>query len=257
MNLIKMLDLYLTTLIFFLAFGFIGWGLSLFLNNVTHVDSMWALFPLLGTVVCIQDLPLNLMQTLFFCLIFLWSLRLFIYLSKRNWGKKEDSRYQVIRKNNEPLFKYKSLYIIFWLQGLMASVLMLSIIPIFINDIPLNTLSTIGLIVAFFGLVYETIADWQLSNFLKNKKGSVMNQGLWRYSRHPNYFGEFLVWWGIFTISFNGIFSITLLSPILMSLLLLKVSGAELLESTIVDRRPGYATYMKQTSMFFPWFKKK
>ena len=121
----------------------------------------------------------------------------------------------------------------------------------------INALSIIGLILAFFGLVYETIADWQLSNFLKNKKGSVMNQGLWRYSRHPNYFGEFLVWWGIYLISFNSIFSFTILSPILMSLLLLKVSGAELLESTIVDRRPGYATYMKQTSMFFPWFKKK
>ena len=197
------------------------------------------------------------MQVLFFFLILLWSLRLFAYLTKRNWGKQEDNRYQVIRNNNEPFFKYKSLYIVFWLQALMASVLMLSIIPIFINDIPLNTLSIIGLIVAFFGLAYETIADWQLSKFLKSKKVGVMNQGLWSYSRHPNYFGEFLVWWGIFTISFNGIFSITLLSPILMSLLLFKVSGAELLESTIVDRRPGYDLYIKQTPMFFPWFKKR
>ena len=139
----------------------------------------------------------------------------------------------------------------------MASVLMLSIIPIFINDIGINTLSIMGLFLAFFGLTYESIADWQLTNFLKNKKGAVMNQGLWRYSRHPNYFGEFLVWWGIYLISFNSIFSFTLLSPILMSLLLLKVSGAELLESTIVDRRQGYALYIKQTPMFFPWFKKR
>ena len=95
-----MFDLYTTTLIYFLVFGFIGLVLSLFLKNVTHVDSMWALFPLLGTFVCMQTLPLNLMQTLFFCLIFLWSLRLFAYLTKRNWGKAEDSRYQVIRKNN-------------------------------------------------------------------------------------------------------------------------------------------------------------
>ena len=252
-----MLDLYTTTLIYFLVFGFIGWVLSLFLKNVTHVDSMWALFPLLGTFVCIQTLPLNLMQTLFFCLIFLWSLRLFTYLTKRNWGRAEDSRYQVIRKNNEPLFKYKSLYIIFWLQAFMASILMLSIIPIFINDITINTLSVIGFLLSFFGLAYESIADSQLSNFLKSKKGSVMNQGLWRYSRHPNYFGEFLVWWGIYLISFNSIFSVTLLSPILMTLLLLKVSGAELLESTIVDRRQGYAEYIKQTPMFFPWFRKR
>ena len=252
-----MLDLYLTILIYFFAFGLFGWVLSLALKNVTHVDSMWALFPFLGMLVCIQSFPLNMMQVLFFFLILLWSLRLFAYLTKRNWGKQEDNRYQVIRNNNEPFFKYKSLYIVFWLQALMASVLMLSIIPIFINDIPLNTLSIIGLIVAFFGLAYETIADWQLSKFLKSKKVGVMNQGLWGYSRHPNYFGEFLVWWGIFTISFNGTFSITLLSPILMSLLLFKVSGAELLESTIVDRRPGYDLYIKQTSMFFPWFKKR
>ena len=252
-----MLDLYLTILIYFFAFGLFGWVLSLALKNVTHVDSMWALFPFLGMLVCIQSFPLNMMQGLFFFLILLWSLRLFAYLTKRNWGKQEDNRYQVIRNNNEPFFKYKSLYIVFWLQALMASVLMLSIIPIFINDIPLNTLSIIGLIVAFFGLAYETIADWQLSKFLKSKKVGVMNQGLWRYSRHPNYFGEFLVWWGIYIITFNGIFSITLLSPILMSLLLFKVSGAELLESTIVDRRQGYDLYIKQTPMFFPWFKKR
>ena len=139
----------------------------------------------------------------------------------------------------------------------MASVLMISIIPIYSENLSLNSVSTIGIFIAFTGLIYETIADWQLSNFLKNKKGQVMNQGLWRCSRHPNYFGEFLVWWGIYLISFNGLFSITIMSPILMSLLLFKVSGAELLESTIVDRRPGYDNYIKTTSMFFPWFKKK
>jgi len=84
-----------------------------------------------------------------------------------------------------------------------------------------------------------------------------MDQGLWYHSRHPNYFGEFLVWWGIYLISFNGLYSFTILSPLLMSLLLFKVSGAELLESTIVSRRPGYEKYIQDTSMFFPWFKKK
>jgi len=252
-----MLDAYLTILIYFLIFGFFGWGLSLLLKNVTHVDSMWALFPLLGSLVSIQEFPLNLIQIIFSLLIFLWSLRLFIYLTKRNWGQHEDKRYQVIRKNNEPYFKYKSLYIVFWLQAFMASVLMISIIPIYTENLSLNTVSLIGIFIAFSGLAYEAIADWQLSDFLKNKKGQVMNQGLWRFSRHPNYFGEFLVWWGIYLISFNGLFSSTILSPILMSLLLFKISGAELLESTIVDRRQGYGDYIKTTSMFFPWFKKK
>ena len=173
-----MLDTYITIVMYFLTFGLVGWALSLYLKNVTHVDSMWALFPLLGSVVCIQKFPLNSIELIFSFFIILWSLRLFLYLTKRNWGKQEDKRYQVIRQNNEPFFKYKSLYIIFWLQAMMASVLMISII---------------GISIAFFGLAYEAIADWQLSRFLKNNKNQVMDQGLWYHSRHPNYFGEFLV----------------------------------------------------------------
>ena len=252
-----MLDTYITIVMYFLAFGLVGWALSLYLKNVTHVDSMWALFPLLGSVVCIQKFPLNSIELIFSFFIILWSLRLFLYLTKRNWGKQEDKRYQVIRQNNEPFFKYKSLYIIFWLQAMMASVLMISIIPIYTDNLSINPISIIGISIAFFGLAYEAIADWQLSRFLKNNKNQVMDQGLWHHSRHPNYFGEFLVWWGIYLISFIGLYSFTILSPLLMSLLLFKVSGAELLESTIVSRRPGYEKYIQDTSMFFPWFKKK
>jgi len=134
---------------------------------------------------------------------------------------------------------------------------MISIIPIYTDNLSINPLSIIGISIAFFGLAYEAIADWQLARFLKNNKNQVMDQGLWHHSRHPNYFGEFLVWWGIYLISFNGLYSFTILSPLLMSLLLFKVSGAELLESTIVSRRPGYEKYIQDTSMFFPWFKKK
>jgi len=252
-----MLDTYITIVMYFLTFGLVGWALSLYLKNVTHVDSMWALFPILGSVVCIQKFPLNSIELIFSFFIILWSLRLFLYLTKRNWGKQEDKRYQVIRQNNEPFFKYKSLYIIFWLQAMMASVLMISIIPIYTDNLSINPISIIGISIAFFGLAYEAIADWQLSRFLKNNKNQVMDQGLWHHSRHPNYFGEFLVWWGIYLISFNGLYSFTILSPLLMSLLLFKVSGAELLESTIVTRRPGYEKYIQDTSMFFPWFKKK
>lgn len=252
-----MLDTYITIVMYFLTFGLVGWALSLYLKNVTHVDSMWALFPLLGSVVCIQKFPLNSIELIFSFFIILWSLRLFLYLTKRNWGKQEDKRYQVIRQNNEPFFKYKSLYIIFWLQAMMASVLMISIIPIYTDNLSINPISIIGISIAFFGLAYEAIADWQLSRFLKNNKNQVMDQGLWHHSRHPNYFGEFLVWWGIYLISFNGLYSFTILSPLLMSLLLFKVSGAELLESTIVSRRQGYEKYIQDTSMFFPWFKKK
>jgi steroid 5-alpha reductase family enzyme len=118
-------------------------------------------------------------------------------------------------------------------------------------------LDKIGLFIVLFGITYETIADKQLKKFLSKKSNKVMDQGLWHYSRHPNYFGEFLVWWGFYLISIGSGYWFTIISPILMSILLLKVSGAELLESTIVNRRPGYKSYIKNTSAFFPWPSKK
>ncbi len=93
-----MLDTYITIVMYFLTFGLVGWALSLYLKNVTHVDSMWALFPILGSVVCIQKFPLNSIELIFSFFIILWSLRLFLYLTKRNWGKQEDKRYHVIRQ---------------------------------------------------------------------------------------------------------------------------------------------------------------
>ena len=113
------------------------------------------------------------------------------------------------------------------------------------------------MLIVIFGITYETIADKQLKKFLLNKSNKVMDQGLWLYSRHPNYFGEFLVWWGFYLISIGSGYWFTIISPILMTILLFKVSGAELLESTIVNRRPGYKNYIKNTSAFFPWLSKK
>jgi steroid 5-alpha reductase family enzyme len=103
------------------------------------------------------------------------------------------------------------------------------------------------------GLAFETIADWQLAAFKRRGGRGVLDRGLWRYTRHPNYFGDFLVWWGLGTIAAAGGTWWTLAGPVLMTLLLLKVSGVALLEQSIVERRPAYRDYIARTSAFFPW----
>ena len=104
------------------------------------------------------------------------------------------------------------------------------------------------------GLFFETVGDFQLARFKRDpaNQGKVMDRGLWRYTRHPNYFGDFCVWWGLFLIAASTGAWWTVIGPIVMSVLLIRVSGAGLLESTIGDRRPGYAEYIRRTSGFFP-----
>jgi steroid 5-alpha reductase family enzyme len=113
-----------------------------------------------------------------------------------------------------------------------------------------------GIAVWLIGFLFETIGDWQLARFKRNPQntGRVMNRGLWRFTRHPNYFGDFCVWWGLYFIAAAGGAWFTLLSPLLMSVLLMKVSGVTLLERDVEDRRPGYVEYRRQTNSFFPWW---
>jgi len=253
-----MLSLYILITCNLLVFAFLGWVISLFTKNVNLVDSMWSLFFVVTSITCLVSLDTTSTRHLaIITMVLIWAIRLTIHLTQRNWGKPEDSRYQVIRNNNEPYFKYKSIYIIFGLQAIWAAIISAPLIASFIDVRPYSLLDKIGLIIVLLGITYETIADKQLKKFLSKKSNTVMDQGLWKYSRHPNYFGEFLVWWGFYLISIGSGYWFTIVSPILMSILLLKVSGAELLESTIVNRRPGYKSYIKNTSAFFPWPSKK
>ena len=120
--------------------------------------------------------------------------------------------------------------------------------------VPLSWLDAVGLLLWSIGLFFESVGDWQLARFKRNpaNAGCVMDQGLWRLTRHPNYFGDFCVWWGLYLIAVNGNASWTVGSPLLMSYLLLKVSGVALLEHTIAERRPEYAAYQARTNAFFP-----
>jgi steroid 5-alpha reductase family enzyme len=108
------------------------------------------------------------------------------------------------------------------------------------------------------GLLFEAVGDWQMAKFQADpgNSGRVMDRGLWRWTRHPNYFGDFCIWWGLYLIATSGGAGWTVFSPLLMSLFLLKVSGVTLLEKTITTRRPDYAAYQAKTSAFFPWWPK-
>jgi steroid 5-alpha reductase family enzyme len=124
----------------------------------------------------------------------------------------------------------------------------------------LTGLDLLGFLVWLTGFTFEAVADWQLSRFKADpaNRGRVMKQGLWAYSRHPNYFGESLLWWGLFLIALATPYGWwALISPVLITFLLLKVSGVTLLEKDIVERRPEYREYLETTSAFIPWFPKR
>ncbi len=246
---------YLSGLYLMLAFAFAGWLFSVFKRNVTVVDSMWSLFFLLATAVYIfHENGLTDRNIILFIIVLIWSLRLSVYLSWRNRGPHEDHRYQAIRRNNEPHFWLKSLYIVFGLQAVLAWIISLPLLGIAASNAPLNWLDFAGLALWFAGFAWETIADWQLTRFKSQSanRGRVLDHGLWRYCRHPNYFGECLLWWGFYMMALGAGAWWSIIGPLLMTLLLLKVSGVALLEKDIGERRPGYAGYMRRTNAFMP-----
>jgi steroid 5-alpha reductase family enzyme len=254
-----MIEVYNSVVTFLVLFAIFGWIISLGTKNVTHVDSMWSIFFVIAmAVVAVNQTEITDRHIAFITALLLWASRLSIYLTIRNWGAPEDIRYRNIRANNEPNFHIKSIYIIFLLQAFLAAIIVLPVVAILIDERPYDVKDKLSLAIILFGLVFQTIADTQLSNFLKkDNKRAVLSTGLWKYSRHPNYFGECLIWWGFFIAAIGDYFWVILLSPILMTVLLLKISGVGLMEQTITSRRPGYKNYVKNTSSFLPWPPKK
>lgn len=235
-------------------FALIGWMFSLVTDKVSHVDIMWSLFFLLGAyTVALLGYESSPRILITLALLTIWGIRLAVHIAWRGWGH-EDKRYQVIRANNEPFFWFKSIYIVFALQAMLAWIISLSIYGALDGEEPFQALDYLGIVLIVFGLYWEIIGDWQLVRFKANpaNQDQVLNTGLWYYSRHPNYFGECCVWWGFFLLALAAGAWWAIISPILMTLLLLKVSGVSLLESTITERRPAYADYIKNTNAFVP-----
>lgn len=247
-------DIYFTGLAVILAVGFAGWLFSLYAQDVSFVDSLWSLFFLIGAIVyALAPDALDARGWLVLVLVAIWALRLSIYITMRNWGEPEDHRYQKIRENNQP-FWIKSLYIVFGLQGLLAWIISLPLFVAITGGGEPGLLDAAAFALWAVGIVFEAGGDYQLARFKRDpeNKGKVLDSGLWRYTRHPNYFGDFCVWWAfyLFALAAGGWW--TIISPLIMSFLLLKVSGVAMLEKDIEERRPKYRDYIERTNAFFP-----
>lgn len=246
---------YSIMLVCLVAVAVVFWAISVPRKDVSIVDSLWSLMFLLVALGYAWQLDaMGARTTLVLVLVAIWALRLSYYITKRNHGDGEDHRYQEIRANNQPAFWIKSLYIVFGLQALLAWLIAMPLAAAIGNDAPLGWLDVAGLALWCLGMVFEVGGDRQLARFKANpdNKGKVLDSGLWRYTRHPNYFGEFALWWGYYLIAVSAGGWWTIGSPLLMSFLLLRVSGVTLLEKDISERRPGYASYIKRTNAFFP-----
>ena len=246
---------YVLSLSVILAVAAVSWLFSVIKKDVSFVDSLWSLFFLIAAAIyAISSQPLSVKSMLVLTLVIIWSLRLSIFITVRNWGEPEDYRYQTIRANNGPRFAFKSLYIVFGLQGVLAWLVALPLLPAISSSNALTVIDIAAVLLWTVGFIFEAGGDYQLARFKSRKDsgGKVLDTGLWRYTRHPNYFGEFCMWWAfyLFAVAAGGWWII--LSPLLMSFLLLKVSGVAMLEKTIGDRRPEYSEYIQKTNAFFP-----
>lgn len=242
------------------AMMFCGWIYSLIKNNVTIADSLWGLgFMLIAWITFFQSDGFIFRKVLIAAVVSLWGLRLFSHITKRNRGKGEDPRYTEWRNEYGDNFKFVSLFKVFLVQALFLWIISLSLQISALSLTPdyINVFDIAGLIIWTAGFLIESFADYQLASFLKNpgNRGRVMNQKLWKYSRHPNYFGESAMWWGIFVISLSVPYGyITIISPVVITYTLLRITGVTLMEEKIFGDNPEYKKYVEVTSSFIPWF---
>ncbi len=253
-----------------LGLGLLLWLASLRLRDASIADRFWPVFiALAGGVFALQgaaepDLRLQLMLAVMLA----WALRLGAFITWRNWGHGEDRRYAAMRQRHGPGFHRRSLTLVFGLQALLAWIVATPLLVAAGGSEAgrfgtLSPLDLFGLVLALGGLVIEAVADTQMARFRRDParygkaRGDVMDAGLWRYSRHPNYFGEACVWWGLGLVAVAAssgpvAAAAALLSPLLITGLLLKVSGVALLEADLAERRPAYRDYMRRTNAFVP-----
>ena len=261
--------LYLQGLIVAAVAALCTWMLSLVRRNVGIVDSLWSLMFAVMALTYARGAAQAWPQTgpvaagprtaLLLALVTLWSLRLSIYITWRNWGHGEDRRYVAIRARNEPHFAFKSLYLVFALQAVLAWIISLPLLGGILSDAPWGALDVVGVALWVVGFCFEAGGDWQLARFKSDpaNHGKVMDRGFWRYTRHPNYFGDFCVWWGFYLLAASAGAWWSIVGPLLMSVLLMRVSGVTLLEKDIGERRPEYADYVRRTNAFFPGLPKR
>jgi steroid 5-alpha reductase family enzyme len=243
---------------FMTAFYFI----ALIRKNNAVVDYAWGLgFVLVALLNLFLAQAVTLRQIVVTVLVTVWGLRLVLYLYLRNRGKPEDFRYAEMRRKwggRTPFFSYTH---VFLLQGVLLFLIAYPIV--LINAYPSSDfgfLDVFGIFIWLAGFTFEAVSDYQLRQFVryrKNEKNQILREGLWKYSRHPNYFGEALLWWGVFLLALGVHHGwLAILSPLAIGFLLLKVSGVPLLEKKYANNSQ-FKEYAKRTNKFFPWFPKR
>lgn len=258
-----MAQVYFQACLLILALFSLIWLVSIPLKNVSIVDLFWGVgFVVVNTFYTFSSGELTARKFLVLILVAVWGLRLSGYLTYRNYNKGEDYRYREFRmKYGIKRYWWISFFQTFLLQAVLLMIISLPLYGIqFGNqDSSLQVLDYIALIVWGIGFVFEAGGDYQLYQFRNNRanKGKVLNTGFWRYTRHPNYFGDSMVWWAyaLFSIASGSYWQIV--GSALMTFLIIKVSGVALLEKSIKNTKPEYSDYINRTNAFFPWFPKK
>lgn len=239
------------------------WLVSVKLKNVSIVDLFWGVgFVVVNAFYVFMSGDLTIRKYIMLVLVTIWGLRLSFYLAWRNIGKGEDFRYQEFRKKYGPhRYWWISFFQTFLLQGVLTMIISLPLLGVSMGNSSdsLNLLDYCAILVWVTGFSFEAGGDYQLARFKNNpeNKGKVMCSGFWKYTRHPNYFGDSAVWWayGLFSIAAGSYWQAV--GSVVMTLLIIKVSGVALLEKTLNTTKPQYTEYIRKTSAFFPWFPKK
>ncbi len=249
-----------TILLVLAVYVTLGFFVAIFLKRNDIADVMWG--PGIFIAVLSAFVTLGGGPYLTLIIVFLWALRISFHIGRRFISKnEEDFRYATWRQKWK-YFYLRSYAQVFLLQGFLMFLVASSLVFLKIYNIEINqTMFWIGTIISLFALTFEAVADRQLTNFLKQKTGGIMQTGLWKYSRHPNYFGEVTFWWGIFLVttlssSAHIINPLFLISPITITFLILYISGIPMLEKKYDDNLE-FQVYKSKTNAFFPWFPKK
>ena len=235
------------------------WLLSLRLKDASIVDLFWGFgFVMIAwtTYFFVGHSTRGLVVAL---LTTLWGLRLSAYLAWRNHGRGEDPRYVAMREYRGETFWWFSLISVFGFQGAVMCLISLPVQAGQLNEASLGLAAFVGIIVWAIGFFFESVGDYQLAKFKSRPEnsGKVMDRGLWQFTRHPNYFGNALIWWGLFMVSASWSTLWLAISPLLMTFFLVKVSGVAMLEKTLAARSAEYRDYVKRTSVFIPWLPKR
>lgn len=257
------LSLYLTLGSVILGLMALLWLISLALKNSSIVDIFWGTGFVIVTWLAFLLTPEGFTgrKVLLCALVTMWGLRLSLHILTRNWGKGEDFRYQAWRQEAGPAWWWRSFFKVFLLQGILLWIVAAPLPAAQWSAQPahLTWLDYLATAIWLIGFFFEAVGDWQLARFKADpgNSGKVLNSGVWRYTRHPNYFGDATQWWAYYLVALAAGAWWTIFSPILMTTLLLRVSGVTLLEKTLREERPGYKEYVETTSEFIPWFPRK